>query len=223
MGARNRTRRYTRTSGSRTLRSAEPEHHYHSAAPMAQRVAALIAHLEAIGMTSDAEIDDVLERFLANAGPANGAKLIARAWMDPAFKALLLEDAGAALERLGLDMSHWASVRLQAVENTAMLHNVIVCTLCSCYPIALLGPPPTWYKSEAYRSRVVREPRAVLAEFGVILGNEVEIRVWDSTAELRYIVLPEQPSGTNDWNGDRLASLVTRDALIGVARPSLQP
>ncbi|MBC5800482.1 MAG: nitrile hydratase subunit alpha [Candidatus Eremiobacteraeota bacterium] len=189
---------------------------------MAQRVSALIARIEAVGMTSDAEISDVLERFLASASPANGAKLVARAWVEPAFKALLLEDASAALERLAIDMSHWAPVRLQAVENSALLHNVIVCTLCSCYPIALLGPPPTWYKSEAYRSRVVREPRAMLAEFGVTLGSGVEVRVWDSTAELRYIVVPERPVGTDGWTQERLASLITRDALIGVARPSLQ-
>lgn len=204
------------------MRFAEHEHDHHSSASMAQRVSALIARIEATGLTSEAEIGEVLERFLAGAAPTNGAKLVARAWVDPAFKSLLLEDSGAAIERLGIDMSHWASVRLQAVENTALLHNVIVCTLCSCYPIALLGPPPTWYKSEAYRSRVVREPRGVLAEFGVTLGNDVEVRVWDSTAELRYIVLPERPFGTDDWTQERLASLVTRDALIGVARPSPQ-
>ncbi len=199
---------------------AEGEHHGSPSTSIARRVSALVARLETAGITSEAELGDVLERFLAATGPAMGAKLIARAWADPVFKAQLLEAADAALARLGLDMSHWAAVRLQAVENTANVHNVIVCTLCSCYPIALLGPSPTWYKSEAYRSRVVREPRAVLAEFGVVLEDGVEIRVWDSTAELRYIVVPKRPGGTDDWNEQELASLVTRDALIGVAIPS---
>ncbi len=216
---RNCMKPFTRTFGSRILRPLE--HHHESGTSTAQRVAQLIARLEAAGITSDAEIDRVVEHFLASSGPANGAKLIARAWVDPAFKALLLDDAAAALERVELDMSHWAPVRLQAVENDALVHNVVVCTLCSCYPIALLGPAPTWYKSEAYRSRVVRAPRAVLAEFGVTIGDEVEIRVWDSTADLRYIVVPERPAGTEDWTEERLSSLITRDALIGVAKPSL--
>lgn len=190
---------------------------------MAHRVAALVERLESAGITSDAELGGIVERFLAGAGPANGAKLVARAWVDPAFRALLLEDAGAALERFGMDMSHWAPVRLQAVENTARVHNVIVCTLCSCYPLALLGPSPAWYKSEAYRSRVVREPRAVLAEFGVDLDDDVEVRVWDSTAELRYIVVPKRPAGTEDWTEERLAATVTRDTLIGVAQCHREP
>ena len=185
---------------------------------MAHRVATLIDRLEHAGLTSDAELGAVVERFLAGAGPANGAKLVARAWADPAFKALLLENAPAALERIRMDMSHWAPVRLVAVENTDRVHNVIVCTLCSCYPLALLGPSPSWYKSEAYRSRVVREPRAVLAEFGVTLDGHVEVRVWDSTAELRYIVIPQRPAGTAGMTEEELAALVSRDMLIGTAR-----
>jgi nitrile hydratase len=154
---------------------------------------------------------------LATAGPSNGARLVVRAWRDPTFKALLLRDASAAVATLGIDMTHWAPVTLRAVENTPDTHNVIVCTLCSCYPIALLGPSPTWYKSEAYRSRVVREPRAVLREFGVTLGDTVTINVWDSTAELRYIVVPQRPADTDGFDETRLAACISRDALIGVA------
>ncbi len=186
--------------------------------PTAHRVAALVERLEVAGLTSEAELDGIIERFLAAAGPATGARLVARAWTDAGFKAQLLADANAAIAELEIDMSHWAPVRLVAVENTAQVHNVIVCTLCSCYPIALLGPSPTWYKSEAYRSRVVREPRALLREFGVTLPDEVEIAVWDSTAELRYIVLPQRPPDTAGWSEARLAALVSRDALIGTAR-----
>jgi nitrile hydratase len=182
------------------------------------RVTALVDRLERAGVTSDAEITGVLERFLAAAGPGNGARLVARAWTDPQFKARLLSDANAAIAELGLDMTHWAPVRLVVVENTPQVHNVIVCTLCSCYPIALLGPSPTWYKSEAYRSRVVREPRALLREFGLALDDAVEIAVWDSTAELRYMVLPQRPPESAGWSEERLAALVSRDALIGVAR-----
>jgi nitrile hydratase len=132
-----------------------------------------------------------------------------------------LADANAAIDELGIDMSHWASVKMRALENTPAVHNVIVCTLCSCYPIALLGPSPGWYKNEAYRSRVVREPRVVLREFGLELADDVQIRVWDSTAELRYIVVPQRPAGTEMLTESGLAALVSRDALIGVsaARP----
>lgn len=189
----------------------------------AHRVAALVERLEGVGLTSDAELTRLLERFLAAAGPGNGARLVARAWTDPAFKARLLSDANAAIAELGLDMTHWAPVRLVVVENTPQVHNVIVCTLCSCYPIALLGPAPTWYKSEAYRSRVVREPRALLGEFGLALPDEVEIAVWDSTAELRYMVLPRRPPGTDGWDEEKLAALVSRDALIGVAAVNEAP
>lgn len=189
----------------------------------AQRVNTLVARLERDGFTSEAEITAGIERFLAAAGPHNGARLVARAWVDAEFKALLLRDASAAIAAFGLDMTHWAPVAMRAVENTPDVHNVIVCTLCSCYPIALLGPSPTWYKSEAYRSRLVREPRAVLREFGVALGDGVTVKVWDSTAELRYIVLPQRPAGTDAFDQARLAACVSRDALIGVALASVEP
>jgi nitrile hydratase subunit alpha len=184
---------------------------------MAARVGALVAKLEVKGMVSEAELDRVVEAFLANTQRAGGPALVARAWIDPQFRARLLADANAALDELGIDMTHWAKVNLRAVENTDRVHNVIVCTLCSCYPVSLLGPSPTWYKSLAYRARVVREPRAVLAEFGVVLDADVDVRVWDSTADLRYVVVPRRPAGTEHLGEAALAGLVTRDALIGTA------
>jgi nitrile hydratase len=150
--------------------------------------------------------------------PALGAKVVARAWADPAFKRRLLEDARAALAELGIDIGTLAEFR--TVENTAKVHNVIVCTLCSCYPKMLLGVPPAWYKSLAYRSRTVADPRGVLAEFGVELPKGVEVRVHDSTADLRYIVLPMRPKGTRNWSEEQLAALVTRDSMIGTALPA---
>jgi len=150
--------------------------------------------------------------------PALGAKVVARAWADPAFKRRLLKDARAALAGLGIDIGTLAEFR--TVENTAKVHNVIVCTLCSCYPKMLLGVPPAWYKSLAYRSRTVVDPRGVLAEFGVELPKGVEVRVHDSTADLRYIVLPMRPKGTRDWSEEQLAALVTRDSMIGTALPA---
>lgn len=185
----------------------------------AHRVNALVATLEKRGITSDEELTATLERFLAQAGPSNGAKLVARAWMDSGFKERLLADGNAAIAELGLDMTHWSPVKLIVVANTPDVHNVIVCTLCSCYPIALLGPAPTWYKSEAYRSRIVREPRAVLREFGVDLPDTVAIKVWDSTSDLRYLVVPVRPAGTAGLSEEQLAQRITRDALIGVALP----
>jgi nitrile hydratase len=186
-------------------------------ASMASKVGALIAKLEAKGILSEAELDAAVEAFLINTQRAGGPALVARAWVDAAFRARLLADANAALDELGIDMSHWAKVKLRAVENTESVHNVIVCTLCSCYPVSLLGPSPTWYKSLAYRSRVVREPRAVLAEFGLTLDSSIDVRVWDSTAELRYIVLPRRPADTDGRKEADLAALVTRDALIGTS------
>ena len=147
--------------------------------------------------------------------PAQGARVVARAWTDPAYKARLLADGSAAVRELGIDM---ATTRLLVVENRPGLHNVIVCTLCSCYPRMLLGLPPDWYKSRAYRSRVVREPRAVLKEFGTVLPDDVEVRVHDSTADMRYLVLPERPAGTEGWSEERLAALVGRDSMVGVTR-----
>ena len=147
--------------------------------------------------------------------PALGARVVARAWTNPMYKARLLADGSAAVRELGIDVG---PTRLIVVENTPKLHNLIVCTLCSCYPRMVLGLPPDWYKSRAYRSRAVREPRAVLNEFGTFLNHDVEVRVHDSTADMRYLVLPERPAGTEGWSEERLASLVTRDSMIGVTR-----
>jgi nitrile hydratase len=147
--------------------------------------------------------------------PAQGARVVARAWVDPAYKARLLADGSAAVKELGIDV---ATTRLIVVENKPKLHNLVVCTLCSCYPRMVLGLPPDWYKSRAYRSRAVREPRAVLREFGTELPDDVEVRVHDSTADMRYLVLPERPAGTEGWSEEKLATIVTRDSMIGVAR-----
>ena len=165
------------------------------------------------GVVSDAEVDAVAADMKAR-GPERGAKVVARAWLDPAFKQRLLADGSAACEELGLDIP---ALKLVVVENTPEVHNVIVCTLCSCYPRMLLGLPPDWYKSREYRSRVVREPRAVLAEFGTAIPEDVAIRVHDSTADMRYMVLPLRPAGTEGWSEQRLAGIVTRDSMIGVA------
>lgn len=190
--------------------------HEHSAS-VSQRVKHLIARLETQGVTSEQQLDALVESFLLHARPENGYRIAARAWVDAAFKSRLLTDANAAVAELGIDLSHWAPVKLRVVENTAAVHNLIVCTLCSCYPIAVLGPSPAWYKSEAYRARAVSEPRAVLAEFGVTLAPQTQILVWDSTAEARYMVLPQRPAGTEDFDENRLAALVTRNGLIGTA------
>jgi len=192
------------------------EGHVESAS-MASRVGALVAKLEAKGIVREAELDAAVEAFLLSTQRAGGPALVARAWVDPAFRARLFADANRALDEIGVDMTHWAQVKLRAVENTDRVHNVIVCTLCSCYPVSLLGPSPSWYKSLAYRSRVVREPRAVLAEFGLKLDPGIEVRVWDSTAELRYVVIPRRPEGTEGLGEADLAALVTRDSLIGTA------
>jgi nitrile hydratase len=190
----------------------------HHDATTAARVRRLEALLEERGFVDAVELDRALEAFLARAHPGNGARVVARAWVDPEFRARLLEDANTALPAVGLSMGGGLQEqRLKVVANSVAEHNVVVCTLCSCYPIALLGPSPTWYKSEAYRSRVVREPRAVLAEFGLDLPAEVRITVWDANAESRFMVLPSQPPGTEDLPEDELAALVTRDGLIGVA------
>jgi len=165
------------------------------------------------GVVSDAEVDAVAADMKSR-GPERGAKVVARAWTDPAYKRRLLADGTAACEELGLDVP---ALRLVVVENTPEVHNVIVCTLCSCYPRMLLGLPPDWYKSSNYRSRVVREPRAVLAEFGTRIPDEVAIRVHDSTADMRYMVLPLRPAGTEGWSEERLAGIVTRDSMVGVA------
>jgi len=168
------------------------------------------------GVLSDRQIDETVDDMRAR-GPERGARVVAHAWTDAAYKRRLLADGSAACEELGLDVP---ALRLIVVENTPAVHNVIVCTLCSCYPRMLLGLPPDWYKSRNYRSRVVREPRAVLAEFGTVLPAGVTIRVHDSTADMRYMVLPMRPAGTEGWDEERLAALVTRDSMIGVALPT---
>jgi nitrile hydratase len=164
------------------------------------------------GLTTDDELDAHLDRLLDGASPVNGARMVARAWTDPAYRETLLADGNAAAAQLGFATGGY---RLRAVENTPERHNMIVCTLCSCYPVSLLGPSPGWYKSFAYRSRVVREPRAVLAEFGLVLPDTVEIAVWDASAETRYLVLPRRPDG--DLAEEELAARVTRHGLIGTA------
>jgi nitrile hydratase len=196
--------------------SAHVHDHEHSAA-VSQRVRGLIGRLERAGVTTEAQLDSLVERFLAHSRPENGYRVVAHAWTDPGFKARLLTDANTAVAELGVDLSHWMPVKLRVVENTADTHNLIVCTLCSCYPIALLGPSPAWYKSAAYRARAVSDPRGVLDEFGVTLPPDVRITVWDSTAEVRYMVLPLRPTGTDDLNEDQLAAHVTRNGLIGTA------
>ena len=186
----------------------------HDNLPAAARARRLEERLIAAGLTSDDEIDEYLTRLVALASPVNGARMAARAWTDPQYRDLLLSDGNAAAAELGFDGLTYA---LQVVANNQTMHNVIVCTLCSCYPVSLLGPSPGWYKSFAYRSRTVREPRAVLAEFGLTLSDDVEISVWDSTSEARYMVLPTRPAGTGGLAADELAALVTRNGLVGTA------
>jgi nitrile hydratase subunit alpha len=186
----------------------------HDDLPAAARTRRLEERLIAAGLTSDDEIDGYLTRLYTKASPVNGARMAARAWTDPRYRDLLLADGDAAAAELGFDGLTYA---LRVVANTETTHNVVVCTLCSCYPVSLLGPSPGWYKSFAYRSRTVREPRAVLAEFGLTLPAEVEISVWDSTSEARYMVLPARPAGTDGLAAEKLAALVTRNGLIGTA------
>jgi len=191
----------------------------HEDLPVAARARRLEERLIAAGLASDEEIDAFLTRLYANASPVNGARMAARSWTDAAYRELLLSDGNAAAAELGLTVPGPADggYQLRVVANTPEVHNVIVCTLCSCYPTSLLGPSPGWYKSFAYRSRTVREPRAVLAEFGVTLPDDVRISVWDSTSEARYMVLPARPSGTGALGEEKLAGLVTRNGLIGTA------
>ena len=186
----------------------------HDDLPAAARTRRLEERLIAAGLTSDDEIDEFLTRLYASASPVNGARMVARAWTDPRYRDLLLSDGNAAAAQAGFD---GLSYQLRVVANSDQVHNVIVCTLCSCYPVSLLGPSPGWYKSFAYRSRTVREPREVLAEFGVALPDTVQISVWDSTSEARYMVLPARPAGTDGLDADQLAALVTRNGLIGTA------
>ena len=192
------------------------EHHHEHGSELSEtqlRVRALETVLTEKGYIEPAAIDAIIEAYETKIGPRNGAVVIARAWVDPAFKKALLDNATKAVASMGY-MSGVADY-LVAVENTQKRHNMIVCTLCSCYPWEVLGLPPTWYKSAPYRSRAVKDPRGVLADFGVTLPKDTEIRVWDSTAETRFIVLPMRPAGTEGWSTERLADLVTRDSMIG--------
>ena len=193
--------------------------HGHHPAPLTeveQRVAAIESLLVERGLVTTDAIDAVVGAYEHDLGPMNGAKVVAHAWVDPAYRARLLDDATAAIAELGFGGAE--GEHIVALENTANVHNVVVCTLCSCYPWPVLGLPPRWYKSPEYRSRVVREPRAVLAEFGTVLDDDVEVRVWDSSAEIRYLVLPLAPESVDSRPEDELATLVTRDHMIGVVR-----
>lgn len=191
------------------------DHNTREPSAAAARAAALEGLLVERGLVTTEAIDAVVDTFEHEVGPQNGARMVARAWVDPDYRERLLADATAAAAELGFGGVE--GEHLVAVENTPGVHNVIVCTLCSCYPWPILGIPPTWYKSPPYRSRMVREPRAVLSEMGLELEGDVEIRVWDSSADLRYIVLPERPEGTDGLAEEQLAALVSRDAMIGVA------
>jgi nitrile hydratase len=202
---------------------AHDHDHDHAGALSANelRVRALESILVGKGYVDPAALDDIVETYETRVGPRNGARVVARAWVDPDFRGWLLEDATAAIASLGI--SGRGGEHMVVVANAPDTHNVIVCTLCSCYPWPVLGLPPTWYKSAPYRSRVVIRPREVLAEFGVRLPAETTIRVWDSTAETRYMVLPMRPDGTDALNEEALAALVTRDSMIGVGLPSAPP
>ena len=192
--------------------------HQDPPAEAALRVKALETILAKRGYIDQAEIDKMVDHFQNEVGPRNGAKVVAKAWSDPAYRKRLLDNATAAVAELGY--AGRQGEHLIAVENTPVVHNLVVCTLCSCYPVPVLGLPPVWYKSFAYRSRAVIDPRGVLEEFGLALGDDVEVRVWDSTAELRYLVVPERPAGTENMSEQALADLVTRDSMIGTARAS---
>ncbi len=179
------------------------------------RVQAIETLLEERGLLSSAAVDAVIERYNERTGPMNGAQVVAKAWVDPEYRNWLLQDGTNAVRDLGIDGPQMD--QLVVVANSPQEHNVVVCTLCSCYPWPVLGLPPAWYKDPAYRSRIVREPRAVLAEMGLPPAADKQVRVWDSSAEVRYLVLPEQPAGTAGWSAEALAPLVNRDCMIGVA------
>ncbi len=198
--------------------AADDHHHNGSELSDTQlRVRALETVLTEKGYIDPAALDVIIEAYETKVGPHNGARVIARAWSDPAFKRALLEDGSKAVRSMG----HESRVgdHLMVVENTPQLHNMVVCTLCSCYPWEVLGLPPVWYKSAPYRSRAVKDPRGVLADFGVKLPKDTQIRVWDSTSENRFMVLPMRPAGTQGWSQERLAKLVTRDSMIGTGLP----
>jgi nitrile hydratase subunit alpha len=186
--------------------------------PVALRAEALESILVERNLVDPKVMDTYIRMYEQDVGPLNGAKVVARAWSDPEYRTKLLGDGTGAIAELGYKGPQ--GEHIVVVENSPTVHNVIVCTLCSCYPWPVLGLPPSWYKDPAYRSRVVREPRAVLREFGLELGDEVEVRVWDSSSEVRYLVLPERPPGTEGMAEEELVSLVTRDSMVGIARAS---
>jgi nitrile hydratase len=197
----------------------EHDHRHDYAEPpdeLVLRVKALESLLLDKGLVDPAALDALIYTYETKVGPRNGAQVVARAWRDPAFKRWLLEDATAAIASMGYTGRQ--GEHMKVVENTPTVHNLVVCTLCSCYPWPVLGLPPVWYKSAPYRARAVAEPRRVLQEFGTALAADVDIRVWDSTSEMRYLVLPERPAGTDGWSEEALAALVTRNAMIGVER-----
>jgi nitrile hydratase len=202
---------------------AHDHDHNHQAVPSdpALRVKTLESLLVAKGIVDSAALDALVDTYEHKVGPRNGARVVARAWMDRAYKQRLLTGASAAIADLGYGGAE--GEQMVVVENTAKMHNLVVCTLCSCYPWPVLGLPPVWYKSAAYRSRSVIDPRGVLREFGLELADGVEVRVWDSTAEMRYLVLPERPAGTENLSEAELAALVTRDAMVGVAKVTVRP
>ena len=195
----------------------EHEHEHSEIGPMDLRVRSLETVLTQKGYIDPAALDEIIEAYQTRVGPRNGARVVARAWVDAGFRDWLLRDATAAIASLGYAGRQGEHMRV--VENTPRRHNMVVCTLCSCYPWPVLGLPPVWYKSAPYRARAVREPRAVLADFGLHLPDETEIRVWDSTAELRYLVLPQRPPGSEHLDEAALAELVTRDSMIGTGLP----
>lgn len=201
---------------SRKLSQIHHELHAHLPSEPALRTKALESLLTEKKLLDAEAIDAWIELYRDEIGPRRGAKVVARAWTDPAYKERLLTDATAAIDEFGF--AGHATGHLQAVENTTAVHNLVVCTLCSCYPVSLLGMSPTWYKSNEYRARAVRDPRGVLAEFGVALDDAIEVRVWDSTSERRYLVVPQSPEGVDDWDEGALAQLVTRNAMIGTER-----
>jgi nitrile hydratase len=192
------------------------EHHSAPESDVAQRTAALEALLVEKGLIDSSGVDVLVDTYADAVGPRNGARVVARAWLDDAYRERLLGDGTAAIAELGFGGPE--GDHMVVVENTPGVHNVVVCTLCSCYPWPVLGLPPAWYKSAPYRSRMVREPRALLAEMGCPVDDDVEVRVWDSSAEIRYLVLPERPVGTDGLGEDELAALVTRNSMVGVAR-----
>lgn len=197
----------------------QPHDHAHDQVvpdDIALRVRALESLLVEKEMIDPADLDEIVDAYENRIGPRNGARVVARAWVDPAYKERLLQDGTAAIGEFGYVGAQ--GEHMVVVENTPEIHNLVVCTLCSCYPWPTLGLPPIWYKSEAYRSRAVIEPRAVLRDFGLELGEDVEVRVWDSTAEIRYLVLPDKPAATEGLSEEELAELVTRDSMIGVAK-----